>query len=372
MSASISLASGDYGSFGGNVSGTVLTDSANIKQQLDTLTEQAGSGLVADTYAGLGSGISTALALQPVLADQTTWQNNISAASGQMGVAQNALSQISSIASNFYAQVDNLNGLDASEVDSVASDAQSALQQVANLLDEQDGTVYVFAGQDSADPPVPSPDDILNSGFYTQIQQAVQGLATNGGAATTAATLTIAASNAVGTSPFSATLSQPTGTVNTLLPTISTGPGEQATVGILASANAFVGSTGVPATSTGSYTRDILCGLATLASLSSSQINDAGFSTVVQNVGLSLGNAITALNQDAGVLGDQQTALQTQSTGIADSATALQTQLGGAQDVDMASTLSQLTQTETQLEASYDLIAGLQSATLLKYLPVGT
>lgn len=372
MSASISLASGDYGSYGGSLSGVVLSDSAAVKQQLDTLTDQAGSGYIASTYAGLGSGTSTALALSPVIADQQTWQNNIAAATGQMQVSQNALSQISTIASNFYAQIPNLNGLDASEVDDVASDAQSALQQVASLLDVTDGTTYVFAGQDTANPPVPDPNDILNSGFYTQIQQAVAGLSANGGAATTAATLAIASSNAAGTSPFSTALSQPASALAGFLPTVSTGPGQQATVGILASANASATSAGVPATSTGSYIRDILCSLATLGSLSSSQVNDAGFAQVVASVGTCLGGAITALNQDAGDLGNQQTALQTQSTGIADASTALQAQLAGAQDVDMASTLSHLTQTQTQLQASYELIAGLQSMSLIKFLPVGT
>lgn len=372
MSASISLAAGDYGSYGGGLSGVVLSDSAAIKQQLDTLTDQAGSGLIASTYAGLGNGASTALALSPTIADQQTWQNNIGAASGQMQVSQNALSQISSIASNFYAQIPNLNGLDPSEVDSIATDAQSALQQVASLLDESDGGTYVFAGQDSANPPVPAPNNILNSGFYTQIQQAVAGLSANGGAATTAATLAIASSNAAGTSPFSTALSQPAIALAGFLPTISTGPGEQATVGILASANASAPSQGVPATSTGSYMRDILCSLATLGSLSSSQIGDAGFAQVVSNVGVSLGGAITALNQDAGDLGNQQTALQTQSTGIADASTAMQAQLSGAQSVDMASTLSQLTQTQTRLQASYELIAGLQSMSLIKFLPVGS
>jgi flagellar hook-associated protein 3 FlgL len=48
--------------------------------------------------------------------------------------------------------------------------------------------------------------------------------------------------------------------------------------------------------------------------------------------------------------------------------TALQSQLPDAQDVDMASTLSQLTQTQTQLQASYHLIADSQSLSLVSYL----
>ncbi len=56
------------------------------------------------------------------------------------------------------------------------------------MLDTKNGDVYVFGGQDSANPPVPAPDDILSSGFYTQINTAVSALSTNGAAATAAAT----------------------------------------------------------------------------------------------------------------------------------------------------------------------------------------
>ena len=359
------IGSSEFGLYGGLLGGA-LTDSANIKQQLDTLTQQAGDGYVADTYAGLGASAGVALSLQPQIDGLQAYQNNISAATGTMGVAQTALTQISSIASNFYSQVINLNGLDPSEVDSIASDAQSALQQVANLLDTTDGGTYVFAGQDAANPPVPDPDDITSSGFYTQIQAAVAALGTNGAAATTTATLTIASSNAAGTSPFSAALSQPASALASFVPTVANGPGQQTPIGIVASANASVASTG--SVTTGSYMRDILCALATIGSLSSSQVSDAGFSTVVSNVYTSLGNAITALNQDAGVLGDTQTALQTQATTMANTANALQTQIGNVQDVDMAQTLSALTQTQTRLQASYQLISGLQSLSLAKYL----
>src|SRR5262249_38905312 len=148
------------------------------------------------------------------------------------------------IASTFYAQAVNLNGLQPSEVDSIASDAQDALRQMANLLDATDAGRYVFAGQDSANPPVPDPNAITSSGFYTQIQAAVAGLAGNGAAATIAATLATASSNATGTSPFSAALSQPASALSGQRPLVANGDGQQTPVGILASANADVASTG--------------------------------------------------------------------------------------------------------------------------------
>jgi len=53
---------------------------------------------------------------------------------------------------------------------------------------------------------------------------------------------------------------------------------------------------------------------------------------------------------------------------MASVSTSLQTQVGNVEDVDMAQTLSKLTQTQTQLQASYQLISGLQSLSLAKYL----
>ena len=359
------------GTMGGGVSsydllGRIVADSAVTKQQLNTLTEQASSGLIGNSYAALGGGASTSLALQAALAQQQAWSNNISAVTGQMGVAQTALQQISSIASNFFAQTNNLNGLDPNQVDVIAADAQSALVQVAGLLDTTDGGSYVFAGQDNQNAPVPDPDSILSSGFYTQINTAVGNLGVNGAAATAANTLNIAASNAAGTSPFSATLSQPAATLAGLRSSVQVGPGQHQSVGILASGNAAVVSAG--SSTTGSYTRDIMRALATLGSLSSGMVNTAGFSQLVSDTATSLSGAVTGLNSDAGVMGDQQTALQSQQTLIGDTSTALKGQLSSAEDVDMASTLTQLSQVQTQLQASYQLIAGEENLSLTRYL----
>ncbi len=370
MSGSIGAAASSFDGYGSGVAGTLLADSAAVKQQMDTLLQQAGSGMLADTYAGLGSGAAVSLTVAPQIAEQTAWSNGINAATAQMQVAQTALTQISSIASTFQADTANLTNLDPSEVDSTAQAAQQALQQMAGLLDSTDGSLYVFGGQDSSNPPVPNPDAILSSGFFTQIQSAVAGLSGSGAAGVIASTVATAASNASGTSPFSAALSQPAATLQAALPTVATGPGEQTAFGIPASANAFVASTG--ADTTGSYMRDIMGALATIGSLSGSQANDSGFSDLVQSVNNILGNAITALNQDAGALGTVQSNLQTEQTTLGDTTTSLQTQLGNVQDANMTQTLSQLTQTQTQLQASYNLISGLSTYSLAKFLTPAT
>ncbi len=347
--------------------GRLVANSADVNARLQTLTEQASTGRIAETYSGLAAGGAASLDIEPALARHQAWSNNIDAVSGRMQVTQTAMSEISSIASNFYAQTNTLNGVTQGTVDNVAAAARAALTQVAGLLDSKDGDVYVFAGQDSSNPPVPNPDGINSSPYATNIAGAVGNLAVAGLGTTLAATMNVATSNAAGTSPFSAALSVPAATLTR--PIVQIGDGQSVPVGILASANADVASAG--SSSSGSYIRDIMRSLATIGSLSSAQVGVAGFSGLVSDTRSSLGGAITALNGDAGVFGDRQTELQTVKMRIGAMTTAMKAQVLTAENVDMASTLSQLSQVQTQLQASYQLIVGIQSLSLTKYLSNG-
>ena len=354
----------DYGQMS-----NLISDNATVKQKLDQLTTQISSGLVSNTYAGLGTGAAVSLNLQPQIASLQTWQANINQAASGMQVTQTAMTQIQQIASNFLAQTNNLEGTDSSEVDSIAASAQQALVQVAGLLDTQDGNTYVFAGQDTSNPPVPQPDAILTSGFYTQIAAAVGQLGSQGSTATIAATLQVGELATPGSSPFSTYLTpQPPPAAAPQAPTIQTGAGQTTAVGLLASVNSpSIISTGT--STTGSYMCDLMRSLATLGSLSSSQFNDAGFQAVVQDTNASLTGAISAMAEDAGVLGNTQTNLTTSQTTMADTATALTTQVGDVQDVDMAQALSSLSLVQTQLQGSYQVIAAMSGLSLVKFLP---
>ena len=273
-------------------------------------------------------------------------------------MTQNALTQITSIASSFNSQIASLNNVSPTQIDTVAAGARMALQQMASLLDTTDGGNYVFAGTDSSNPPVPDPEDITTSGFFTQIGTAVAGLSANGAAATAASTLQIASSDTAGTTPFSG----PPGQVATL----ELGASAPVQVGVLANNNTLVTSTG-PST-TGSYMRDIMRGLATLGNLSSTQANDPGFTALVQDTQSSLSGAITAIGQESGALGNIQSSLTAVQTQASETNTALTTQVSSVEDVDMAKTVSSLSQVQTQLSASYKLISEISKMSLVDYL----
>ena len=115
--------------------------------------------------------------------------------------------------------------------------------------------------------------------------------------------------------------------------------------------------------------RDMLRALATIGSLSSAQVSTPGFQDLVQDTRISLSGAISAMAQDAGVLGNVQSSLTATQTQLSDTQTALTAQVSSAEDVDMASTLSQLSLVQTQMQASYQLIATMSGLSLVKFLP---
>jgi flagellar hook-associated protein 3 FlgL len=353
------------GSTGYGFTATLIANAMNVRQQLDTLTEQASSGMVANTYAGLGSAASVSLDLNPRITAMQTYSKNIDQANGSMQVTQSAMSQIQQIAATFTSDIPKLNGLNPAAIDSVAANARAGLAQLAGLLDTKNGNVYVFGGQDTSNPPVPAPDAILSGGLYTQINAAVSALSTNGATATSAATLTIATSNASDTSPFSPYMSQPAATLSA--PIVQTGDSSTVQTGLLASANSVATSLGT--STTGSYMRDLMRALATLGSMSGSQATDPNFAALVQDTGNSLNGAVSAMATDVGVLGTTQSNLASTQTQLSATATALTSQVASGSEPDMASTLAKLTAMQTQLQISYRLISGANSLSLINFLP---
>ncbi len=354
--------------------GQLVANAEATHTRLNNLTNQASTGLIASNYAGLGSGASVSLDLRPHLANLQTWQSNVDAAAGRMSVAQSALTQIQSIASGFYAQLNNLNSLNADAVDTIATSARDALKQVAGLLDTQDGGVYVFAGQDTANPPVPDPDNIADGSagtFFGAIQSAVITLGVQTASQVAQTTLGVAKSGGTGPSPFSTYLSDPANDPP-VLPTVQVGQNQSEVTGLSASHNGLIPSSvdDGSAITTGSYMRDVLRALATIGSLSSAQTNVSGFQDLVQNTRTSLSGAIGAMARDAGALGNVQSSLTATQSRLADTQTAMTSQVSSAEDVDMAATLSQLSLVQTQMQASYQLIATLNGLSLAKFLPV--
>lgn len=324
----ISAVGGDGGLLGRQTDG-----SAAIQRQLNVVLSQQASGKVSNTYAGLaavpGAGLRTSLDVRPAVAHVATWQANIDQASAKLDLTQSSLKQIADIAQDFYAKTNGINELGTSAAGSVAAQARQALQQVAQLLNTQDGSGnYLFAGQDTGTAPVPdtSPDAV--------------------GAAVLASDTDPA--------PFSSTLGG-------ALPHVEVGPGQTVNVGVRANQNTLAVSA---APTTGSYARDILRALASLAGLT----GDASDAAVATDSHSRLGSAIAALADESGALGGVQASLVTRKAALGATATAFNRQVSDAEDVDLAATLTRVQSLQTQLQASYQITATLKGLSLASYL----
>ncbi len=320
------------GAAGPGLLGRLADDSARVKAQLDAALAQQSTGKVSDAYAGLGTGLRTSLDLRPAVQHAQTWQNNIDQASSRLSVTQSALSQIGAIAQRFEAATATINTIGTSEVAGVAAEAKLALQQVAQLLNTRAGDVYVFAGQDTGTPPVPDTDP------------AVLGAA-------------LLASDTA-KPPFSASIGQPGGAA---VPQIEVGEGQTVAVGVLANANTL--ATSQPPT-TGSYMRDIMRGLATLAGLT----DGPGAQATAADTRTRLASAVGAIADEAGALGDVQAGLATRKTTLAATQTSLSQQVSNVEDVDIAAILTRVSALQTQLQSSYQVIAQVKGLSLANYI----
>lgn len=305
----------------------LVSNSNKVREQLDQTNEQVASGLVSDTYSGLGNQARASLSLTPAIAHQTAWSKNIDVAQGRLDVTQSALTSISSVAAKFFASVNSFTTSDPATAQSLAQQAKTALQQVGDLLNSKSGDIYVFAGQDSVNPPIPDTDP------------AVMGAGLLGGS---------------GSAPFSST-------IGTAVPTIQVGTGQSVQVGVLANSNTLTTSA---APTTGSYMRDTLTALAKLAGLGSS-------STVANDVATArsyLSNSISAMANETGSLGNIQSSLTQRQTTLRSISAALTKQLSSAQEVDIAAAITKAAALKTQLQASYQIIADSRSLSLTNYL----
>ena len=328
---------------------------------ISTLTAQASSNLISSDYAGLGEGTRTALDLSGQLALSAASQSNAAQASDVNQVAQTALGQIQGLVSGISAQLLEPSSATASGLSTLASDARGTLSQVVNLLNTKVGQVFVFAGQDSRTEPVAHPNTFTQSPFYTAIQAAVAAVSTSGAPAVM--TQVLASASAPASSPFSTSLQSSNQTT-----TAELGNGQTVQLSVLADQNQDAVSAGVGTTSTGSYMRDVLMALSTIGALGSANAADAQVQTLLGTLQTTLSGADDALNTDIGGLGARQTTIATAQSELSATATALTAQLDTTQDADPATVATRLAAANTQLQASYKIIADLAQLSLAKYL----
>jgi flagellin-like hook-associated protein FlgL len=343
-------------------------DTQVLRARLQTLTRQTSTGFKGEALGDLGADQPRALDLKAEIERQRTYGSAITAAGARARATQAVLDRIQGIAREFADKVAiKLDPNDPQGIGFAARSAQEALGQVAQLLNGQHAGQYLFGGTDLVNPPIPDPGGIAASGFATQIAAAVGGLGGGNAAAVLASSVTAAGSNAAGVTPFSAFLSDPATGLSEARRAVPSADGQTVAYGISANRNAVAVSGG--ANTTGSWARDLLGGLAVIASLTpASATSQADFRQLASGVRGMLKGAETTLAEEQGALGQTEALLTATQAAQAQTVTALTTQLAGLQEVDMAATITRLQGTQTALQASYTAISQLGSLSLVSFL----
>ena len=136
----------------------------NLQNQVDQLTTQLGTGQKSQNYAGLASQAGLTVGLDAQLSALTGYGNATSLAGTNIGLAQNALSEIGSINGAVLQAVTGSPPfvLDSNGQTTAQSGAVSQLDAVLSALNSQSAGNYLFSGTAVKQPAVASTDAILN------------------------------------------------------------------------------------------------------------------------------------------------------------------------------------------------------------------
>ena len=344
---------------------------ATMASALDRLNDQNASiqgaidsGVVADSYAGLGAQRYQSLSLQPEITRVDAWQQNVTTAQTNLSISQTALTQIASIGTALKTSLISLQGdRSSTTINAAASQAKLALSQLASLANTKGSSGYVFAGTHADTAPVTDPDNIATSTMVTSIAASVSTVGTNGDTATVAATVAAAADNTAGKSVFSTALSVDPVASGASARRVMVGPSDQVSTGfVLTQGSTASGS------STGSSIRDLMRELAVVAALPSADSSGAGYASLIDDTATSVTATNNAITQTQSELGQAQNDLTSQQTSLSTLSSALTKQLGTAKDSDSAALSTALSNNKAQLTAAYTLIADMKGLSLASYL----
>lgn len=349
-----------------NVTARISLNATQLRDRIAVLGEQISTGRKGETYATLGSDAPKAMDLRGEINRRETYQTTINQTLSKIRVSQDVLDRIGAIAQKITANTAKLLGAARpEEIQVQASQAEAAMAEVATLLNEQLNGEYLFGGSDSRNPPIPNPQTIATSGMGLAIKTQVASLNGSNVTAVLADTKAFAQSNAVGTTPFSVFLSTGPGASEARV-NILGNDNDRVAYGIHANRNAAIVSSGE---TTGSWARDLLRGLASIAGLTPDKAqlgND--FTTFVTTIRKGLESSVDALALERGSLGLTEARLQSMASLQESIGTSLTLQLSNLEEVDMAKTITSFQTTQSQLEASYRALAISQQLSLTRFL----
>lgn len=135
----------------------------DLRNQLDTLTQQLSSGKISNTYAGDGTGRGLAIGLRAQITSYASYSDTATNLNTRIGVANLSLQRLVAIGSE-------VKGAAVSAGSTLDNTGQTAGQKTASLdfydsvdmLNAQSGDRYLFSGRMTDTPPVAPADQIMN------------------------------------------------------------------------------------------------------------------------------------------------------------------------------------------------------------------
>jgi flagellar hook-associated protein 3 FlgL len=346
-----------------------LNNLLQLLQQVSTLQTQTATGQKAQTFAGLGSDTLPDQQSRASLDALTNFDTNITNGQTTLGVMSSAVTKIQQQAQTVYqameGQIQNGN-FDMTALHSIASNALSFIE---NLVNQQNGSSYVFAGADTTNQPLNN-TGALDTYAQTNISQWVNGALTTDQLISSYRDPAQMTDNIIG---YSATLSS----------------GNARNVAIKADGDAEVDYTTLANDPT---FRNIIAGITMVVNITGqlSQVSTTGsdpagtvtapgagadqqqqnFYKVFNNLISMISGASTGLDQISSKLGYAQASLKTIHDNHTLDKNTLQSQIADAENVDMNEVAIKLSTLQTQLQASYQVTASLAQYSLAYILPV--
>jgi flagellar hook-associated protein 3 FlgL len=135
----------------------------DLRNQLDTLTQQLASGKISNTYAGDGTGRGLAIGLRSQISNIASYADTATNLNTRIGVANLSLQRLVAIGSE-------VKGAAVSAGSTLDNTGQTAGQKTASLdfydsvdmLNAQSGDRYLFSGRATDTAPVAPADQIMN------------------------------------------------------------------------------------------------------------------------------------------------------------------------------------------------------------------
>jgi flagellin-like hook-associated protein FlgL len=269
-----------------------------------------------------------------------------------------------------------LPGSDAASIDVTAAQARSALKEIVSLLGERFAGEAIFGGSDPAGTPVVGPDVLETNGFYTAIQAAVNSLGTGSppktAQAVLAETLQIGKTNNdlfLGNAKEQADLwsANPDNPPSDPRQSVPIGGDQIIELGLYVYRNGTTPTNGVA--STGSWARDIVGALATIAQFKgSTAIGNAQYIELAKGALAGLKTGLDGVIKEQGSLGFAQQRLANAAERNELLTNQLERQVSDIVSVDVPAAMTELTNLRVQLEASYRAAVLISELTLSRFL----